>query len=106
MESLGAEACRASASGAVQVLGPRSHPGRRGMGEAVLNDQVGAACPRGALEMAPSLHLGALQLLAFHPGDLEGVWPHVLDSHRGSSSMRNASTKLRCSEIGRYQTIE
>lgn len=57
------------------------------MGEAVLNDQVGAACPRGALEMAPSLHLGALQLLAFHPGavDLEGVWPHVLDSHRGSS---------------------
>lgn len=62
--SLGVAACLGSASGAVQCLGHRSHPGRTGKGEAVLNDQAGAAYLQEGPGTAPSLHLGALQWLA------------------------------------------
>lgn len=64
-ESLGVAAFPGSASGAVQGLGHRSHPGRTGKDEVVLNDRAGAAYLQEALEMAPSLlHLGAPRWLA------------------------------------------
>lgn len=78
--SLGGAACHVS--GALQGLGHRSRPGRQGRGVVVLIDRVGVACHQEVLEMAPLLHLGAQKQLAWA---MEGVWPHVPDSHHGSS---------------------